>query len=307
MVPRPDFASYYGRPIIKEPTWQAADIAGYLFLGGLAGASAVLAEGAALTGRSHLAAVARRAAAGAAGLGTVALVHDLGRPSRFLNMLRVFKPTSPMSVGSFVLAPFSALSTAAVLSDLTGVMPRAGRAAGAAAAALGPVLATYTAALVGDTAVPAWHNAYKHLPFVFAGSGCYAAGGLAMALTPVAESGPALRMALGGAMVEGAAENLMRMQLGHAGEPYRRGRAGTLRQAARALTVGGAALSVLGRRSRLARAVSGAAYVAGSACLRLGIFEAGVESARDPRYTVEPQRRRLEAAAAMRNSQPATG
>ena len=66
----------------------------------------MLAEGAALTGRPALERVARLAAAGGRRGGTVALVHDLGRPERFLNMLRVFKPTSPLSVGSFILAPF---------------------------------------------------------------------------------------------------------------------------------------------------------------------------------------------------------
>ncbi len=107
MVPDPQFESYYGRQILKTPTWKSPDIPLYLFLGGLGGASAVLAEGAALTGRPALERVARVAAAGSAALGTVALIHDLGRPERFLSMLRVFKPTSPLSVGSFILAPFA--------------------------------------------------------------------------------------------------------------------------------------------------------------------------------------------------------
>src|SRR3954467_13460505 len=103
MVPDPAFESYYGRQILKTPTWKTPDVPLYLFLGGLAGASAVLAEGAALTGRPELERVARLAPAGGAAAGTVALVHALGRPERFLNMLRVFKPTSPLSVGSFIL------------------------------------------------------------------------------------------------------------------------------------------------------------------------------------------------------------
>jgi hypothetical protein len=104
MVPRAEFSSYYDRPVLHEPTWAATDIAGYLFLGGLAGASSVLAAGAQLTQRPRLARTAKVGAAGAIGLSLAALVHDLGRPSRFLNMLRVFKPTSPMSVGSWLLA-----------------------------------------------------------------------------------------------------------------------------------------------------------------------------------------------------------
>ena len=137
MVPEPEFESYYGRQIIKTPTWKTPDVPLYLFLGGMAGASAVLAEGAALTGNVALERVARLVAASGAGVGTVFLVHDLGRPERFLHMLRVIKPTSPLSVGSFILAPFSALSSAAAASCLTGRLPRLGRLAGLGAAAFG--------------------------------------------------------------------------------------------------------------------------------------------------------------------------
>ena len=108
-------------------------------------------------------------------------------------MLRVFKPTSPLSVGSFILAPFSGLSAAAAASAVTGRLPRLGRLAGLGAAAFGPPLATYTGALIANTAVPAWHEAHRELPFVFAGSGATAAGGLAMVFTPLVagRAGPA--------------------------------------------------------------------------------------------------------------------
>src|SRR5205085_6581407 len=96
MVPKAEFTSYYGKPIINPPTWQSPDIPGYLFLGGLAGGSSLLAAGADLTGRPVLAKVAKSGAAAAAALSIAALVHDLGRPGRFINMMRVFKVTSPM-------------------------------------------------------------------------------------------------------------------------------------------------------------------------------------------------------------------
>lgn len=297
MVPRAEFDSYYGRPIIKEAPWEPRDIAGYLFLGGLAGASAVLAEGAALTGRTGLERVARAGAVGGAGLGTVALVHDLGRPERFLNMLRVFKPTSPMSVGSFVLAPFAGLSTAALASRLTGRLPRLGRLAGVGAGVLGPPLATYTAALLSDTAVPAWHDGYRQMPFVFAGSGSSAAGGLAMALAPLDQNAPARRMALAGAAVELTAGEVMKRRMGMTAEPYEKGRSGTLMKTAQAVTGAGIALSLFGGRSRAAAVAAGASYVVGSALTRFGIFAAGGASARDPKYTVVPQRERAAAAA----------
>jgi hypothetical protein len=292
MVPRPEFESYYGRPILKQPTWKTPDVPLYLFLGGLAGCSAVLAEGAALTGRPELERVARLAAAGGAAAGTVALVHDLGRPERFLNMLRVFKPTSPLSVGSFILAPFGGLAAAAAGAQVTGVLPRLGRLAGLGAAALGPPLATYTAALVANTAVPAWHEAHRELPFVFGGSGAQAAGGLAMMLVPTDQAGPARRMALAGAAVEVvAAEGILRRGL--VAEPYREGRPGRLMTIARTATTAAAALTVVGRRSRVLSAIAGATYVASSLATRFGVFEAGRASARDPKYVVVPQKERL--------------
>jgi hypothetical protein len=293
MVPEAEFESYYGRQILKTPTWKTPDVPLYLFLGGLAGASAVLAEGAAVRDLPALEKAARAAAAGGAGLGTVFLIHDLGRPERFLNMLRVLKPTSPLSVGSFILAPFATFASGALGSQLTGRLPRLGRLCGVGAAAFGPPLATYTAALLANTAVPAWHEAHQELPFVFGGSGAAAGGGLAMLLAPVDQSGPAVRMALAGAAVELTAVETIERRTGLVGEPYRKGRPGRLMKAARALTLGGVVMSLLGRRSRLVRAAAGAAYVAGSVTLRFGVFEAGLDSARDPKYTVVPQRERI--------------
>ena len=295
MVPDAEFESYYGRQILKTPTWKTPDVPLYLFLGGLAGASALLAEGAALTDRPDLERVARLAAAGGATAGTVALIHDLGRPERFLHMLRVLKPTSPLSVGSFILAPFSAFSGAAAASQLTGVLPRLGRLAGLGAAAFGPPLATYTAALVADTAVPAWHEAHRELPFVFAGSGANAAGGLAMALVPTDQAGPARRMVLAGAALEiSAAESILKRR-GLSAEPYRIGKAGRLMSTARTMTAAAAVVTAVGaRRSRALSVLAGATCVAASVMTRFGVFEAGIQSAKDPKYTVVPQRERLE-------------
>ena len=294
MVPPPEFESYYGRQIIKTPTWKTPDVPLYLFLGGMGGASAVLAEVAASSGRPDLERVARVTAAGSAALGTVALVHDLGRPDRFLNMLRVLKPTSPLSVGSFILAPFASLSGAAAASFLTGRLPRLGRLAGVGAAALGPPLATYTGALLANTAVPAWHEARHHLPFVFVGSAATAAAGLGLLTAPTSETGPVRRAAVGGAAVELAASSAMEHGTGLAGETFHDGTAGRLLRAAKACTaVGAAGAAVLGGRSRFAAGLSGLALLAGSALTRFGIFAAGQASTRDPKYTVVPQRERL--------------
>ena len=139
MVPEAEFTSYYGRPVIKEPVWKAPDVPGYLFLGGLAGASSVLAAGAEVSGYGELARVAKVGALGAISLSAVALVHDLGRPERFLHMLRVAKPTSPMSMGAWLLAAHGSLAGAAAASDVTGAAPRLGASAGAVSASRTPV------------------------------------------------------------------------------------------------------------------------------------------------------------------------
>jgi formate-dependent nitrite reductase membrane component NrfD len=100
MVPEAEFTSYYGRPVVKQSPWKK-DIPIYLFAGGLAAGSSLLAAGADMTGRVVLRRCGRLTALGALGVSMVALVHDLGRPGRFLNMLRTFKLTSPMSVGTW--------------------------------------------------------------------------------------------------------------------------------------------------------------------------------------------------------------
>ena len=293
MVPtaRPD--SYYGRPVLKEPLWEAPDVAGYLFFGGLAGASSLLAAFAQLSGNRELPRVSKAAAAGAIGLSLAALVRDLGRPARFLNMLRVFKVTSPMSVGSWLLTGYGPAAGAAAASALTGRLPRAGAAATAAAAALGAGVATYTAALVCDTAVPAWHEGYREMPFVFAGSAASAAGGLGLLAVRPERSREAARFAVLGAATELTAKSLLLRRLGPMAEPYQKGRAGTVMEVAEVLTAAGLAGAMLAGRSRPVAALSGAALVAASALTRFGIFEAGRVSARDPKYTIGPQRERL--------------
>ncbi|HET6209344.1 MAG TPA: NrfD/PsrC family molybdoenzyme membrane anchor subunit [Jatrophihabitans sp.] len=304
MVPDATFTSYYGRPVVKASPWQA-DIPAYLFLGGLAGGSSLLAAGADLTGRPALRRAGRLGAAGAISLSFAALVHDLGRPSRFLNMMRMVKPTSPMSMGTWVLAGFGPLAglagaaeLAPAIADRLPVLARsvsvAGRPAGLVAAALAPAVASYTAALLADTATPAWSGARRELPFVFAGSAAAAAGGWGMLCAPPDQAGPARRLAVAGALAELAAERVMDTSLGLVAEPLRQGRAGVLMRASKALTAAGAVGALLGRRSRLLSGAAGAALLTGSACTRFGIFEAGQASARDPRYTVVPQRARIE-------------
>jgi formate-dependent nitrite reductase membrane component NrfD len=282
--------SYYGLPIIKAPLWRAPDVPGYLFLGGLAGASSVLAAASELSGRHELARAAKTAAAGAVSLSVAALVRDLGRPKRFLNMLRVFKPTSPMSIGSWLIAAYGPAAGVAAASAVTGKLPRAGRATTIAAAALGPGMAAYTAALLADTAVPAWHDGYRELPYVFVGSAAAAAGGLGLMMVRPERAEPARNLALIGGAAELVARSRLTQRLGPIGQPYQSGVAGRLMEAAEALTAGGLATMAFGSRNAIVVKVAGVALVTASALTRFGIFYAGQESARDPKYTVESQR-----------------
>ncbi|MFL6147641.1 MAG: NrfD/PsrC family molybdoenzyme membrane anchor subunit [Pseudonocardiaceae bacterium] len=116
-VPAAEFTSYYNLPVINKPVLASPDIPVYLFLGGLAGAASLLGAGAQATGRSALGRVSKAGAFSAGVLSLVGLVHNLGRPSRFLNMLRVFKVTSPMNVGSWILAGYVPLAGVAATGD----------------------------------------------------------------------------------------------------------------------------------------------------------------------------------------------
>ena len=271
------------------------EVPGYLFLGGLAGASSVLAGFAQAAGNHRQARASKIAAAGAIGLSGVALVADLGRPERFLNMLRVFKPSSPMSVGSWLISAYGGASAAAAACAVTGRLPKAGAAATAGAALVGPAICTYTAALICDTAVPAWHDAHREMPYLFAGSAASAAGGLGMMAVPGAGRGAGYPVRGAGRGHRADREEPAARRLGETAEPYQSGRPGQLMEVAEVLTAAGLAGAVLAGRSRTAIMLSGAALVASSALTRFGIFEAGMASARDPKYTVRPQRKRLAA------------
>ncbi|HEX8009241.1 MAG TPA: NrfD/PsrC family molybdoenzyme membrane anchor subunit [Trebonia sp.] len=309
VIPPAQFTSYYGKPVLNQPVWRSPDIPGYLFLGGLAGGASLLAAGADLTGRQALGRACKAGAFAANGMSLVALIHDLGRRARFLHMLRVFKVTSPMSVGSWLLAGYVPATGVAALAALTGRLPRAGTAATAGAALLGPAVASYTAALISDTAVPAWHDGYPEMPFVFAGSGAMAAGGLGLLTalsgeTAARQVAPARNLAVLGTAMEVAASERMERRIGMVAEPYSEGHGGRYVKLGKALAVAGAAgallghQALLGRRSGVVAALSGTALIAASAATRWGVYHAGMASAADPRYTVVPQRERLNERAA---------
>ncbi|MEO3780553.1 NrfD/PsrC family molybdoenzyme membrane anchor subunit [Micromonospora sp. B11E3] len=302
VVPPAEFRSYYGRAVIKPPVWKAHNIAGYLFLGGVAGGGALLAAGADLTGRPAMRRAARLVSAGATGLSLAVLVVDLGRPRRFVHMLRVVKPTSPMSVGTWLLGGFSPLVAVAALDEVASLLPRraaelAGllaRPSGLAATAVAPAITTYTGALIANTAVPVWHEAHRELPYLFGASGLAAAGGLVAAASPAREAAPARVAGLAGSVAAQLLDRAVHRRLGMVAEPLTTGRAGRLRRAARVCALAGTALLAASaiRRSRTLDIAGGLALAAESALTKFGYFHAGTASAADPRYTVLPQRER---------------
>jgi formate-dependent nitrite reductase membrane component NrfD len=291
--------SYYGRPIVKKPVWQP-EIPFYFWTGGIAGASSVLHGIARLTGNRRLAKSSLLIGAVADVASPLLLVSDLGRPERFLHMLRMFKVTSPMSVGSWILVVSGGASSTAAAMEILDPLPavRALRplkwAAEAASFLSGPPLATYTGALVANTSIPVWSEARDELPWLFGASAAATAGAAAAVVTPLEWAGPARRAAIGGSAAALALTEFMERRLGFVGEVYKQGQAGRYGRIAKLATAGGAGLLAWrGKRSRVAAAAGGVLVLGGELALRWSVFRAGFQSAGDPKYTVAPQKKRL--------------
>src|SRR2546425_1620385 len=183
-IASPD-TGYYGIPLLKKPAW-TWEVPLYFFVGGAAGAAAVVGAIADYTGADRkLVRDARWIAAAGAVISPALLIADLGRPARFLNMLRVFKPQSPMSVGVWTLLGFSGAAAATAFAGFMGerygpslplrVIENAGQAA---SLVFGLPFSNYTGVLIGATAIPVWNQNVGDLPIHFAASGLGAAVGL---------------------------------------------------------------------------------------------------------------------------------
>jgi hypothetical protein len=289
-----DSTTYHERPVLKEPVW-IWSVPVYFFVGGLAGAAATLGAVARSLGDEdldRLIAGCRRLSAGGSTVGAGLLVIDLGRPERFLNMLRVFRPTSALNMGSWVLAAHGGASTTALL--LGGKSERLADLAGAAAGVTGMPMSGYTGVLLGDTAIPVWHAARRSLPLLFvASSAASAASVLETMDLSERELGVVRRFGLVAKAAEVAAMQIVERDAGtfdRVGRPLRTGVSGSLWRAARGAAIGSLALSALpggGRKRRVLAAVLGSAA---SLALRTALFQAGKVSSRDPRATFESQR-----------------
>ncbi len=296
--------TYYDRAVLKEPLW-IWSIPVYFHVGGVAGSAAVLGGMAEVFGGRALSPLARRCAwvtlVGSAASGAL-LIHDLGRPERFYNMLRVFRPSSPMNVGTWVLTGLGGAATAWVGARLLR-RPRLAQAGGWVSAVFGLPMAGYTAVLVTTTAVPVWHQTRRSLPALFVASG---AAGLAalFELWPSDEPQSPSQKAARWLGVAARAADLVasdRVQkdvdrVERVGRPLHEGKSGLLWKAAKVLTAASLGLSLFGpraasaRRRRQLEVAAGVAGTAGGLALRFALLHAGRASAKDPRATFHSQR-----------------
>jgi hypothetical protein len=286
-------AGYYGRSMIKPPEWTDL-IPTYFFTGGLAGASATFAFTERLAKNEPLARAMIFTAAAGSAISGYCLIADLKRPERFMNMLRVFKPTSPMSMGVYLFSAFGSATMIAAASELTGILRPIGRIFEGVAALLGPAMSVYTSVLIGDTVVPAWHYGRLSMPALFAATSAATAGAAGMLFTPAAFSRPARRLALIGGLAMPIALERLHMELGpRQEEAYKEGEAGFFSKAARLLNLAGLTAAVFAKDNDAAAKIAGTFMLAAGLAERFGVFRAGCTSAHDPSYTIDAQRRRI--------------
>ena len=280
---------YYGRPIVKPPEWTAL-IPIYFWAGGWAGTSATLALGVRLARKPRAARALTFCAAAGAALSALCLIADLKKPQRFHHMLRVFKPTSPMSVGVYLFSAFGGAAMTAAFSELTGITPFIGHLGETVAGLTGPLMSVYTSVLISDTVMPAWHHARTSLPLLFAMTSASTAGGLGMCVISAADAKPSRRLALIGGTGVPFALHRLHAELGEfQSKPYRMGKAGTLSHAARLLNIGGTLCTLLVGRNERAAKIAGAMLLAAGLAERFAVYHAGKISAQDPRFTIAAQ------------------
>ncbi|MEJ7717840.1 MAG: NrfD/PsrC family molybdoenzyme membrane anchor subunit [Thermoleophilaceae bacterium] len=274
-------------PIVKPAVW-TWEIPLYFWAGGIAAGASFVALACDLAKDHRSAAIARKVALAAVAPCPPLLVSDLGRPARFLNMLRIFKPRSPMSMGAWALTAFGNLAGLAVVADLTG-RERTARVLGVGTATLGAYIGSYGGVLLASTAVPVWARSRLVLGPVFVATAT-ATGAAATRLTLVAtglEGEAPTRVALGrvetGAMVaELVMSTIHERRLGRVGEVLEEGQAGRLFRAAKWSTLAGLALRLARRRAGpKAHHLASVLYLVGGLAFRYAWVRAGDASAHD--------------------------
>lgn len=289
-------AGYYGNPLLKPPVW-TWQVPLYFFAGGVAGACASIAFVAQALGRDpSLVRAALWVALSSAVVSSPLLIADLGRPSRFLNMLRVFKLRSPMSVGAWTLALFSsAVGLAVVCNEIilrgySSYFFLAIRWLGeGAAAVIGLVLLSYTSVLLGVTAIPVWSENRRLLPLHFVASALGASAGVLELLGFL--NAATNRMAFIAATVETCLAVSIEMRGRAVDAPLRDGRTGWLIRAAGTLTGPlPLVLRIFFARASAVRVVASVCFILGALLSRYAWIVAGRVSARDSKIVIDLQR-----------------
>jgi formate-dependent nitrite reductase membrane component NrfD len=281
---------YYGRPMIKPPEWTDL-IPTYFFVGGMSGAAATFAFTERLAKNDALARTLIIGAAAGSMISGYCLIADLKRPERFVNMLRVFKPTSPMSMGVYIFGAFGSATTLAAASELAGVLRPLGRVFEGIAALLGPAMAVYTSVLIGDTVVPAWHYGRISMPLVFAATSGASAGALGMLFTPAIDARPARRLSLLAGLAMPIMLERLHTELGPTQEQaYEQKQAGFFNKAAKLLNIAGLTAAVFAKDNDAASKIAGSLLMLSGAAERFGVFRAGCASAQNPHFTIAAQR-----------------
>lgn len=282
----PAAATYYDLPVVKPPPWRWF-VPAYFYASGLGGAAGTLAAAAELAGEQRLARRLHAVATISEAAGAALLIADLGRPARFHHMMRVFRPTSPMNAGVWILAASGASSGLALLADLGGRRRRRRLGVtGAIGAITGAMLSTYTAVLLGNTAIPIWEATRRRMPVWFAASSAASLASLVDLLGAGASLPRSYRIAARAAELIGARSIEAAADAAGVARPLREGRSGRMWRGASWLGAG-SLIATLARRPWLAGVLGTAAAL----LARLAIVEAGRASAADPRATFQPQRR----------------
>jgi formate-dependent nitrite reductase membrane component NrfD len=283
--------------MLNPPVWEWA-IPTYYYVGGLTGAALVLGAAAQIgnkCGREKLIQRCRWIGLTGATVSGALLIYDLGVPWRFINMLRVFRPTSVMNMGAWILSATGGTSSLALLlGGRQNWLGTIGEICGYAAGVFGAGLATYTGVLTGNTAVPVWQASRKLLPVLFGTSAMSSVGAL-FELTIESREERRLTKFFGtaGQIAELASAVVMEKQAAavpRVAHPLKKGMSGFLWRTAMVLTGAGLVLGLIPKPSRSRRLVAGVIGTLGSALMRASVEQMGVASARDARASFQQQR-----------------
>src|SRR4051812_30869398 len=288
-------SSYHGNPVLKPPTW-TWQVPLYFFVGGVAGVSAVIALVTHIIANTGLTRAASWLGLAGGVISAPLLIADLGRPSRFLNMLRVFKPRSAMSLGAWTLTAFSsAMALVVICQELTLAGYRYDSVvvvwwvAQIAAALTGIILASYTSVLVVVTAIPVWSENRKLVPAVFLTG---ALGSTAAVLELLGFTIPATQfIGIVASTTEIAIAIFIELRNRYVDRPLREGTVGWLLRGG-ALLAGPISLliRIVWAHTPDLRYIAALCFVAGALIARYAWIAAGGVSSRDPQALFTIQR-----------------